>query len=47
VNALTVNLPDITAVQLLVDGRDVDTLAGHLDLRRPMAQNTAWIKKGS
>lgn len=47
VNALTVNLPDITAVQILVDGRDVDTLAGHLDLRRPIGRNTAWVKKGS
>ena len=28
VNALTVNLPDVTAVQILVDGKEVDTLAG-------------------
>jgi len=35
VDALTANLPAITAVQLLVDGREVDTLAGHVDLRRP------------
>jgi hypothetical protein len=47
VNALTVNLPDITSVQILVDGRDVDTLAGHLDLRRPIGRTTAWVKKGS
>ena len=35
VDALTANLPAITAVQLLVDGKEVDTLAGHVDLRRP------------
>jgi spore germination protein GerM len=35
VNALTSNLPAITAVQLLVDGKELDTLAGHVDLRRP------------
>ena len=35
VNTLTDNLPAITAVQLLVDGRQVDTLAGHVDVRRP------------
>ena len=29
------NLPAITAVQLLVDGKEADTLAGHVDLRRP------------
>ncbi len=39
VNALTVNLPAITAVQLLVDGKEVDTLAGHIDLRQPLGRN--------
>jgi spore germination protein GerM len=43
VNALTLNLPAITAVQLLVDGKEVDTLAGHVDLRRPIAKNLAWL----
>lgn len=42
VNALTVNLPAITAVQILVDGKEVDTLAGHVDLRRPLGQNLKW-----
>ncbi len=36
VDALTVNLPAITAVQILVNGRELDTLAGHVDLRRPL-----------
>jgi spore germination protein GerM len=36
VDALTVNLPAITAVQILVDGKELDTLAGHVDLRRPL-----------
>ena len=39
VHALTFNLPAITAVQLLVDGKEVDTLAGHVDLRRPLSKN--------
>ena len=38
VDALTANLPAITAVQLLVDGKELDTLAGHVDLRRPFAR---------
>ena len=38
VDALTVNLPAIKAVQLLVDGRELDTLAGHVDLRRPFTR---------
>ena len=43
VNALTANLPEITAVQILVDGQEVDTLAGHVDLRRPLALNMKWV----
>ena len=44
VNALTVNLPTITSVQLLVNGKEVDTLAGHVDLRRPLAQNLELVE---
>jgi spore germination protein GerM len=44
VNALTANLPAVTAVQLLVDGKEVDTLSGHVDLRRPLPKNLAWIQ---
>ena len=39
VHALTFNMPAVTAVQLLVDGKEVDTLAGHVDLRRPLSKN--------
>jgi len=42
VNTLTVNLPAISAVQILVGGREVDTLAGHVDLRHPLEQNLKW-----
>jgi spore germination protein GerM len=45
VNALTSNLPAIATVQILVDGKEVDTLAGHLDLRRPIEQDTRWIQE--
>lgn len=44
VNALTMNLPAVTSVQVLVDGKEVDTLAGHVDLRRPLANNPAWVQ---
>ncbi len=43
VNALTVNLPAISTVQVLVDGREMDTLAGHVDLRRPLIKNLNWV----
>ncbi len=39
VDALTVNLPAVRAVQVLVDGKEQDTLAGHVDLRRPIEKN--------
>lgn len=44
VNALTENLPAITAVQLLVDGKETDTLTGHVDLRSPLAKNLTWVQ---
>jgi hypothetical protein len=43
VNALTTNVADVNAVQILVDGREVDTLAGHIDLRRPLTPNMTWV----
>lgn len=43
VTALTANLPAVTSVQILVDGKEVDTLAGHLDLRRPIEQDLKWV----
>ena len=43
VNTLTVNLPAITRVQILVDGKEVDTLAGHVDLRNPLSKNLTWV----
>lgn len=45
VNALTVNT-SITSVQILIDGKEVDTLAGHIDLRRPLAKSLDWVYKG-
>jgi germination protein M len=44
VEALTANLPAVTAVQLLVDGKQIETLAGHIDTRRPLAKNLAWVQ---
>ena len=44
VDALTLNLPAISSVQLLVDGKEVDTVAGHVDVRRPLLKNLDWIQ---
>ena len=43
VNAVTVNLPAVKGVQILIDGQEVDTLAGHVDLRHPLARNMRWV----
>jgi spore germination protein GerM len=43
VNTIAVNLPTVAAVQILIDGRESDTLAGHVDLRRPLRKNEALI----
>lgn len=45
VNAVTANLPAVKAVQILVEGREVDTLAGHVDLRRPLPAGPAWVQE--
>jgi spore germination protein GerM len=46
VDALTVNLADVTSVQILVGGKEVDTLAGHVDLRVPLTRSLKWVRKG-
>jgi hypothetical protein len=45
VDLLTENLPAITSVQILVDGKETDTLAGHVDLRRPLAKDLRWLQQ--
>jgi spore germination protein GerM len=37
---LAANNPEIKQVQILIEGREADTLAGHIDIRRPFA--TTW-----
>ena len=44
VNAATVNLPAILRVQILIDDKEADTLAGHVDLRNPLSKNLTWVK---
>lgn len=44
VNVLLTNLPALQEVQILIDGREADTLAGHVDLRRPLRKNELLIQ---
>ncbi len=44
VNAVTVNLPAIQRVQILVEGSEVDTVAGHVDVRRPLVRDASLVR---
>jgi spore germination protein GerM len=44
VNTLTENLPGVKNVQILLEGAEVDTLTGHMDLSRPLTPDTKWMK---
>jgi spore germination protein GerM len=45
VNAVTSNLPGVQRVQLLVDGGEVETIAGHLDVRGPLGPDTSLVRE--
>jgi spore germination protein GerM len=47
VNTITFNFPTIKRVQFLVDGRNVSTLDGHLDLGKPLEPNFDLEKDGN
>ena len=44
VNAVTANLPAIQRVQLLIEGKEVDTIAGHVDIRRPLTRDASLVR---
>lgn len=44
VNAVLTNLPNLEEVQILIGGQEADTLAGHVDLRRPLRKNESLIQ---
>ncbi len=44
VNAITTNLPAVQRVQLLVEGQEVDTIAGHVDVRRPLERDSTLVR---
>ena len=43
VNSIAFNTPEIRRVGILIDGQPVDTLNGHLDLRRPIPPSMAFV----
>lgn len=47
VHAIVTNLPSLQEVQILIGGQEADTLAGHIDLRRPLRKNEGLILPAS
>ena len=43
VNAVTSNLPSVARVRVLVEGKEVETLAGHLDLAEPFLPDLSLV----
>ena len=44
VNSLVLNIPEIDAVKILIDGRESITLAGHIDLRFPLKADMLLVR---
>jgi spore germination protein GerM len=47
VNSLSVNFPQIKRVQILIDGRPIPTIVGHLSLEHPVTPKPDLIKKNN
>ena len=45
VNTITTNLQGVQRVQLLVDGKEADTVAGHVDVRRPLERDASLVRQ--
>jgi len=45
VNTLIINFPVIKRVQFLVEGKEIESITGHLSLSRPIASKPDLIKK--
>ena len=45
VNSLTTNFPQIKRVQIVVEGKEIESIAGHLSLKRPIPPKADLIRK--
>ncbi|HEX4826054.1 MAG TPA: GerMN domain-containing protein [Candidatus Polarisedimenticolaceae bacterium] len=43
VDSLTTNVPEIKRVGILIDGRERETLGGHVDVRRPIGPDASLV----
>ncbi len=47
VNSLSLNFPQIKRVQILIDGKPIETITGHLSLRQPISPKPDLVKRQS
>jgi hypothetical protein len=47
VNSLTQNVSGISRVQILIEGAEAETLAGHIDLSQPLAEDLSMTGAGT
>jgi spore germination protein GerM len=45
VNSLIANFPEVSRVQILIEGSEIETLTGHLSLRRPLQRKPDLIRE--
>lgn len=43
VNTVTINIPEYKRVRLLVEGKPIDTIAGHIDCKEPIAPQSGLV----
>jgi spore germination protein GerM len=44
VNSLVLNVPEVETVQILIDGNEAPTLAGHIDMQLPFKANMLLVR---
>lgn len=44
VDTIIKNFPDIKRVKILIDGKEIETLAGHIDTRLPLTENKDIVR---
>lgn len=44
VNTICLNVKDVSAVKILIQGREIETFHGHVDLRRPLQADMTIIR---
>ncbi len=44
INSLALNIPEIEKVKILIEGQEIETLAGHIDVRASLSANMLLVR---